>query len=224
MQVSLANRALLTLPPAASWALALVTGSGYFVWVINGSGSLVVTRRDKDATWQTTGTLCRKLDWSQRRLLYELQNGLPYRTIPPGSTIDWKADRTAQHTLNPKTSTVTFQGPPPVMKNSPFDAVVVFSLGHITVGIEVLPPADVLPAPAPSLPPKQVSEAALRRCLLDIVAEHLPGSLPLDEETLHAELERRLEAPIARDRVRQVRDEIAPEFKLPPGRPRKSAQ
>jgi hypothetical protein len=179
------------------------------------------------ATWRTPGTLCRELDWSKRRLVYELQNGLPCRTIPPGHTIDWKTDCLAHHTLNLETGDVTFQGPPARVENSPNSAVVFFSLGHITVAIEVLAPTNVSPAPAPSLPPtssKQVSEAALRRCLLDIVDKHPPDSLPLDEETLHAELERRLEAPIARDRVRQARDEIAPEFKLPPGRPRKSAQ
>jgi hypothetical protein len=75
--------------------------------------------------------------------------------------------------------------------------------------------------------PKKVSEAALRNCLLAIVAEHAklpPNSLPPDEETLHADLERRLGAQLERDRVRRVRNEHAPQFKRRVGRPRKDAQ
>ena len=43
----------------------------------------------KSLRWRSPGTLCRELDWSQLRLLYELQNGLSYQTFPPGHVIDW---------------------------------------------------------------------------------------------------------------------------------------
>ena len=75
--------------------------------------------------------------------------------------------------------------------------------------------------------PKKVSTAALRKCLLAIVDEHAkkpPGTLPPDEDTLLKELERRLGAPLERDRVRQVRNQHAPQFKRRVGRPRKDAQ
>lgn len=48
--------------------------------------------RDTDATWRTTGSLCCERDWSKRRLLHELENGLPYQTIPPGYTVEWGDD------------------------------------------------------------------------------------------------------------------------------------
>ena len=58
----------------------------YFVKVFNGSKALAVTRRNKDVTWHTLGVLCRTHDWSERRLLQELQEGLSYRTIPGGTS------------------------------------------------------------------------------------------------------------------------------------------
>jgi hypothetical protein len=72
--------------------------------------------------------------------------------------------------------------------------------------------------------PKKVSEAALRECLRGIVKDHPPGRRPLSEKKLHAELERRLEAPVERNRVRNARKVYAPQWVNPRGRPRKSAQ
>ena len=73
--------------------------------------------------------------------------------------------------------------------------------------------------------PEKVSDTALLQCLLAIVKEHeeQPGPPP-DEETLHKDVERRLEAPVSRDRLRALRDRIAPKFKLSRGRPRGNAQ
>jgi hypothetical protein len=48
--------------------------------------------RDKDATRRRSlSTHCRECDWSRPRAIYELQNGLPFRTVPPGHEheIDW---------------------------------------------------------------------------------------------------------------------------------------
>jgi hypothetical protein len=199
--------------------VAIVNGLRYFASVINGSSSLVIARRNMNATWRSVGTLCRERDWSKRRLLHELQHGLPYRTVPPGHVVDWHHPVAAQ-TLDLEKSEVTIIG-------ALVDGTMAFDT--IIVGIEVLPPTDetddVLTAspasdlPAPPASPKNVSEAALRQCLLDIVDEH-PDD-PLDEETLIAELENRLGAPVARDRVRAARNTHAPNWVLPRGRPRK---
>ena len=65
--------------------------------------------RDKDATWRSLGTLCRGRGWSKRRLLHELQHGLPYRTIeplPPGRTINWH-DPEVGRSLDVEASEVT---------------------------------------------------------------------------------------------------------------------
>src|SRR5215470_8239530 len=72
---------------------------------VNGSEALAVTRRDKDATWCTTGTLCRQLDWSRLRLLHELKNGLPYRTISKEYVVDWH-DPHVRRKLNVEASEV----------------------------------------------------------------------------------------------------------------------
>jgi hypothetical protein len=171
---------------------------------------------------------------ARRRLIHELQNGLPNRTIPPGYSIDWH-DPNVVDSLNVETSEVWFYDEK-VAKEQSFSSgqFVFFSLGRVTIGIEVLPPTDVSPAPAPSLPPtaasspasasprKNVSEAELRDCILTIKTER-PNDPP-DEEELWPEVERRLNATVSRDRLRQVRDDVAPEWKLPVGRPRKSAQ
>jgi hypothetical protein len=179
---------------------------------------LAVTGRDKDATWRTLGTLCRELDWRRQRLLYELQNGrVPYRTVPPGHVVDWHRPRVLR-SLDIEASEVT---------------IVVLDR-RLTVGIEVLPPGAPADAEVPALsanapsaspvPPRKVSEAELRKALLAIVEEHPPGSPPLDEESLHKKVEGRLGAPVARERVLAARNEVAPHFKLPVGRPRKNAQ
>jgi hypothetical protein len=106
MQVSLINRALLTLPPVRDRALAIANGRCYFGSIFNGSDSLVVTGRDKNATWRSLSTLCRERDWSKPRALYELQNGLRYRTVPPGHVVDWR-DPTVERSLDVEASTVT---------------------------------------------------------------------------------------------------------------------
>jgi hypothetical protein len=98
----------------------------------NGSEALVVTGRDKDATWHTFGTLCRERDWSKQRLLYELQNGLPYRTVPPGHTIDWHKSSVE---LDLERSEVAYTRG--VLQ---FEGVV--GLDRPTVGVEVLSPTD----------------------------------------------------------------------------------
>src|SRR5262245_24751127 len=83
--------------------------SCYFVSVVNGSCALVILRRDMNATWRTLATLCRDLDWSKQRLIYELQNGLRHRTVPPGHTVDWH-DPTAVSSLDVEASTVMILG------------------------------------------------------------------------------------------------------------------
>ena len=72
------------------------------------------TTRDIAATWRSLATHCRELDWSRRRLLYELQNELlSYRTIPPGHAINWN-DPYDWHGLSIERSEVTLSGRVPV--------------------------------------------------------------------------------------------------------------
>jgi len=190
--------------------------------------------RDKDATWCSLSTLGRERDWSKRRLLHELQNGLRHRivppeAVPPGYVLDWR-NPAVEDSLNVETSEVRLVE---VLPSGSGGAGTYF----LALGIEVLPPTNASPASSPSLPSpvatssspptlprKNVSEAELRQRLLDIVENHPPGSPPLDAETLWTVLETRLGASLARDRFRQALEDYAPQFKLPIGRPRKSAQ
>ena len=100
--------------------------------------------RDKDATWRTLGTLCRDLDWSRPRLIHELQNGLRYRTIPPGHTIDWH-DGEVLRTLDVGASTVQ-----PILGVLNVPGAIGFDAPLL--GIEVLPPGDEVPAPSTNAP------------------------------------------------------------------------
>jgi len=194
--------------------------SDILLLVVNGSEALAVARRDKDATWRKLGTLCRELDWSRSRLIHELQRGLRYRTFPEDHAINWD-DPAVRLALDVEASTL------------PRGYASVLGLANSwtiqeAIGIEVLPP-DAPPhsanAPAASqVPPRKVSEADVRKALLAIVEEHPPGSSPLDEESLCSEVERRVGAQLARDRVLAARNDVAPHFKLPVGRPRKNAQ
>ncbi len=175
----------------------------------------MVTRRDKDATWRSVGTLCRERDWSKPRLIHELQNGLRYRTIPEGYVIDWHDRLRVQPNLNVEASEVK----------------IYVNRRWLTVGIEVLPPMDPeVPAPsanaqaASPAPPRNISEADLRSGLQHLVKHHPSGNRPPDEETLHKMLETHLGASIQRDRIRQALKDVAPHFKLRRGRPRKSKQ
>jgi hypothetical protein len=233
-QVRPANPALLAFPPVATTLSCFGKVSDIFVWFINGPEALAQSGRNMDATWRKTSTLCRELDWSRRRLIHELQNGLPYRTIPPGHTIDWH-DPNVVDSLDVEASEVSFYHEKLAREQSySGPGLVILGLVLVTVGIEVLPPTDA-PAAAPSPPSpvaassslptsprKNVSEAELRNCILTIKAER-PNDPP-DEEELWMEVERRLNATVSRERIRQVRDDVAPEFKLPVGRPRKSTQ
>jgi hypothetical protein len=186
-----------------------------------------------NATWRSLGAYRRERDWSIPRLLHELQKGLPYRTIPEGFVIEW-GDAYLRRYLNVEASEISVPYGtecgaivPPAPKKG-------LAARGVTLGIEVLPPGAPTDAemPAPSAnapaaspaPSRKVSEADVRDALLAIVAEHPPGSPPPDEEALHTELERRLDAEVQRDRVRQARDDYAPQFKRPVGRPRKGAQ
>jgi hypothetical protein len=190
-----------------------------------------------DATWRTLGTLCRELGWSRQRLLHELQNGrVPYRTIPEGYVIDDWLDPYLRPYLNIEASEISI--PSGVVVGAINDAVAVITgrprppkrrsdLEGMTLGIEVLPPgapADpaVPPpsadAPAASPAPRKVSEADVERCLRAIMAER-PDDPPGDDE-LFAEVTRRLGVSPGRDRLRQLRRRIAPEWKRPRGHPR----
>jgi hypothetical protein len=184
--------------------------------------------RDKDATWRSAGALCRELDWPKRRLIYELENGLPYRTIPPGWTIDW-SDSSLWPYFDIEGSEISIPyglvmgaiEPPPPKTHS------ALAYEKVTLGIEVLPPdaladADEVPSPSADAPatspaPRRPSDAAVEQCFREIMKER-PDDPP-SEPWLLAEMKGRLGAPPGRDRVRKLRREIAPQWKRPVGRP-----
>jgi len=147
----------------------------------------------------------------------KLKGGLRFRTVPEGyeHLIDWH-DPNVRRKLNVEASEVTIRAPS--------------SRGWLIVGIEVLPPGalEVPPssadAPAASpAPPRTVSDKDLRDCILAIVEDHPNDPLEVDSE-LWPEVERRLGQSVARDRVRAVREKVAPQWVNPVGRPRKPAQ
>jgi hypothetical protein len=176
--------------------------------------------RDMGATWRSLGTLCRERGWSRSRLIYEWQeNGLRFRTIPPGHEheIDMH-DPEVERTLDVEASEVTLTVVPMMRGGVGTDL--------LTLGIEVMPPVDASPAPmtlplAPqtTTPPKTVSNKDLRDCILAIKDDR-PNDPP-DEEALRTEVENRLGLTVARDRVRDARKKVAPEWVNPVGRPRK---
>jgi hypothetical protein len=133
------------------------------VLVFNGSDLLAVAGRDKDATWRTMGTLCRELGWPRQRLFYELDNKrVPYRTIPEGYVIDDWLDPYLWPYINIEASEISI--PSGVVVGAINDAVAVITgrprppkkrrseLEGMTIGIEVLPPTDALPAPSSPSP------------------------------------------------------------------------
>ena len=183
--------------------------------------------RDKDATWRTTATFCRELGWSQRRLLDELEKGLPYRTDPPGWKVRWRPHLWPY--LNVKASTLLvppggMRGiePPPSTKHSDL-----FTWG-VSLGIEVLPPgapADAeVPSPSADVPaaspaPRRPSDAAVEQCLCNIMQEYPDG--PSSERWLLTEMEERLGAPPGRERIRNLRrEEKYRQWRRPRGHPR----
>jgi hypothetical protein len=145
----------LAFPPLRDKAVALGKRLRYFGSVFNGSYWLLVTRRDKDATWRSLGTLCRERDWSKRRLLHELRNGLSYRTVPPGHAVDWHHPD-VERSLDVDASEVTLTRGVLAAEG---EGCFVLGLDRPTVGVEVLPPADVEvlpPADAEVLPSADV--------------------------------------------------------------------
>ena len=172
--------------------------------------------RDTDATWCSTDILCRALGWSKRRLLHELQNGLPYRTFPPGRTIDWHS--------------------PGVELNVAASEVSIFGLSGGTFGMEVMLPTDTPasdasslapsppPLPSPSLAsppasPQKISPAALERCFREIWAERPDDPLTEGEMLDELEKENRLGVRPPRQPVRDLWKNIAPQWKRPRGHP-----
>ena len=179
--------------------------------------------RDKDATWHSPGALCRERGWTPARLVYELQNGLPYRRIPPRDDdppIDW-ADPEALRTLDLERGEVSVPEGEAVRD---FGSVIVFGTGYCVVAFEVALPTDASPvaAPtppvaAPTSPRKNVSAAERERCFREIMAER-PNNPP-DEEWMLAEMKKRLGASPGREEVRALWKSIAQAWKNPRGAP-----
>jgi hypothetical protein len=202
--------------------------------------------RDKDATWHWLDDARREPGWPRGRILDEIKaRRLPWRGYVSGMGF---VTSDAFYAFYPDGSiekvTADWDG----------NELIIVVLDnqfhpHTVEGVEVLLPTDASrassapPAEAPSAPSapfapsrNKVSNADMRDCLLAIIKDHADGKLivrdaviprgspPLDEETLQKEMEHRLDARLERDRVRELRDNHAPHFKLPVGRPRKSTQ
>jgi hypothetical protein len=176
--------------------------------------------RDKSATWRSIGFHCREQDWSKPVVLAKIHNrGLRARfvfddgRVQEAQPADWRKSH-VRDSLNIHDSTTRI-----VL------GVTDLAIDVQTVGVEVLPAdaeespkADAVPTPTPA----PVSEADLRKTILAIKDEHPDG--PPDEKDLLTEVANRLGRPVARNRVRTARREMAPEWVNRVGRPRKSAQ
>ena len=217
---------VLAFPPVVARPLVFGNGLDYFALIINGSSSLVVARRDMTATWRTASALCRDRDWSKRRLLHELQHGLPYRTIPAGHVVDWHHPVSAQ-TFNVEASEVAIIG-------GLIDGEVAFDT--TIVGIEVLPPMDASAPPTPvSAPPTPVKRqrkppAPVKRWRKPPPQKDIKGALvniretkpTLSGEKLETALCERLGEGMTRQRARDAIKQYAPDTVKPRGRPRKN--
>jgi hypothetical protein len=120
-----------------------VKASATLAGFINAFGALVSAGRDKDATWRSLALLCRERGWSKSRAVYELQNGLSYRTFPPGHAIDWH-NPNLTHGLNVETGEV-------VLLRGVLETGAGLGYDAVTVSLEVLLPSDaemLLPAAA----------------------------------------------------------------------------
>src|SRR5262245_17435824 len=93
---------------------------------------------------------CRERGWSKQRAIHEIQNGLHWRTMPPGHEheIDWDAFET-QHNLNMETGELSPVGP-----------------DWLTVAIEV----DDAPLPSPPADEGPTDEAPLNSARWAVVA------------------------------------------------------
>src|SRR5262245_42103823 len=188
-EVPISSRFLRFQPPPPG-GVAFVNGLRYFASVCNGWCCLANLRRDIDATWRSVGAWCREAGWSKRRLLHELQNGLPYRTIPPGHTIDWYDDN-VQRFLDLAASEVTIYDDKVAEKvmsvSSP--GIAFLSLGEVTVGIEVLPPDAPTDAEV-SVPSADASAEWAFNTTRHLLAKN---RIPEDAKKWKAELARLLE-------------------------------
>jgi len=176
----------LPFPAIGGSGVALAKLSCYFVSVVNAPCALVILRRDMNATRRSLSIVCRERGWSKARAVYELQNGLPYQTVPPlpqGYSIDWR-DPDVTYGLNVETGDLTlilgvFGGPG-------------LGLDTLTVSIEVLPPAEAeAPAPPAAQLPPHASAQWAAATVRDLLRE---GKLPDEAKKTKAALARFLEA------------------------------
>jgi len=192
---------------------------------------VAATTRDKDATWISLG----ELGWSKPRIVHDLQSGgLIFRTWPPGRVINLHHPETVC-SLDVEASTVVVFG---VMPDGPQIISERVGIEVMLPEVEVQPPTEVeAPADAdeapvfhitqPPLPvsaPRKVAAAELERHFRKIMEERNERSEgPPTEEWLYPELTGRCGAPPGRQRVREMWESIAPDWKLRP-RKKKSAK
>jgi hypothetical protein len=203
-------------------AVAIINGLRYFAIVFNGRCRLVKPRRDMDVTYRSLGALCRDRDWSKRRLLHELQNGLTYRTIPPGHEINWHHPD-VERGLDVEASEVTYT-------KGVLDVEGALAFDRPTVGVEVLPPTDALQASSAPPTPVKRQRKPVKPWSKPPPQKDIKGALvniretkpTLSGEKLAAALCERLGEGMTRQRARSAIKRYAPETVKPRGRPRKN--
>ena len=157
--------------------------------------------------WRTTDALCRECGWSEPRLFYELVNGRPYRSYPPGYFFNFH-DPDVRRALNVEASTM-----PLGYASAASMATVDTSWGiNEAIGIEVLADAvadaaaheaademmasaSVADAPTDAEPPTSTARWAIattRRLRAE-------GKIPERATRVQAELARVLEAEAEND-------------------------
>jgi hypothetical protein len=165
--------------------------------------------RDKDATWRTLPLLCGERGWSKSRAVYELQNGLPYRTFPPGHVIDWN-DPNVTHNLNLETGEI-------MLVRGALQVEGALAPDTLTVSIEVLPTDTAAVSSAPTRgwwksPPAETLKTAME----DIASGYPPGVRPTFDE-VHKALKQRLGERMPKRAALAVLKKWAPQLVRQPG-------
>jgi hypothetical protein len=152
-------------------------------WFFNGSDSLVVTGRDKDATWCMASAALDELGWPWLRLRDELlAKRWSYRTYPPGDEIDW-GDSTLRFDRAESTVTILDRHPAkPGVRGF-----------YKTVAVEVLPPTDAEAPSHPAHTPKATTVSDSARWAI-IATHNLRAENKVRKDTTQADLARLLEA------------------------------
>jgi hypothetical protein len=229
LEVPIPSRFLAFLPGSTpSHATYKVGMISYDITRVERPGNILdATRTQHGARWCPAGTACRERGWPAWKLFQELQNGLPYRTFPPGHTFDL-SDPEVHRKFDAGVSTITIFAPG--MPGSDY------LTGTVVVGIEVLlPETDVALDEQVPEPPRQKARTSppverwQKKPPLDdvkaaafAVAETVSADdeLPTESEW-KAKLETQLGKTVTVELAVKALEQFAPQLKRQPGRQKK---